>query len=109
MRIAVIGSRNLQLAIDRFIPDETTEIISGGARGIDTCAYMYAKKHHIPFYVFPPMYEMYGKAAPLIRDKQIVQNCDMVIAIWDGVSKGTKFTIDYARKMNKRLKLYILH
>ena len=44
MKIAIVGSRNLTVnALDNFLPPDTTEIVSGGARGIDTCAENYAR------------------------------------------------------------------
>ena len=39
MKVAVIGSRNLVVQdLEKYLPEETTEIVSGGAKGIDTCA-----------------------------------------------------------------------
>ena len=54
---------------------------------------------------FLPEYDKYGRQAPLIRNKLIVENCDCLIAFWDGVSRGTKYTIDYATKMGKPVKI----
>lgn len=107
MKIAIIGSRNLQIEIDNYIPKNATEIITGGARGIDTLAYRYAKKNNIPCRIYPPMYEFYGRAAPIVRNKQIVEQSDLVLAFWDGVSSGTKFTINYAKKINKKVEVYL--
>lgn len=107
MKIAIIGSRNLQISIDSYISKDVTEIITGGARGIDTLAYKYAKKNNIPCKIYPPMYEFYGKAAPIVRNKQIVEHSDLVLAFWDGVSPGTKFTIDYAKKINKKVEVHL--
>ena len=109
MKIAIIGSRNLQIEIDNYIPKGATEIITGGARGIDTLAYRYAQKHNIPCRIYPPIYEIYGRSAPIIRNKQIVENSDIVIAFWDGVSRGTKFTIDYAKKTNKKVEVHLFN
>ena len=50
MKIAIIGSRNLIVNdLERYLPKHTTEIVSGGAMGIDTCAEKYAKENNIPF------------------------------------------------------------
>ena len=108
MKIAIVGSRNLNVDISKYIPDGTTEIISGGAKGIDTLAEKYADEHNMPKLIIKPEYEKYGKVAPLKRNKTIVENADMVIAIWDGNSNGTKFAIDYAKKIGKTLELYIV-
>mgnify|MGYP002230952282 CR=1 FL=1 len=46
--VAVIGSRNLYVdPLEKYLPEDVTEIVSGGAKGIDTCARKYAIEHHI--------------------------------------------------------------
>lgn len=102
MKIAIIGSRNLHIGnIERYLPSDCTEIVSGGAKGIDTCAEQYAREHHIPFTLFLPEYEKFGRAAPIKRNKQIVDYADMILAFWDGCSHGTRFVIQYCKKTKK--------
>ena len=108
MRVAIIGSRNLQVKIEKFLPENISLIVSGGAKGIDTLAEEYANENSIAKKIFLPDYKKYGKSAPLIRNKLIVDNSDIVIAFWDGVSRGTKFTIDYAKKQSKKVTVYKL-
>ena len=108
MKVAIIGSRNLTVDIANYIPNGTTKIISGGAKGIDRLAEKYADENNIPKLIIKPEYEKYGKSAPLRRNKTIVENADIVIAIWDGKSNGTKFTIEYAKKIRKTSEIYIL-
>lgn len=109
MRIAVIGSRNIiNLELKNFLPKNITLLITGGAKGIDTLAENYSDKNKIPKLIFLPDYDKYGKSAPLIRNKLIVENADEVIAIWDGVSRGTKFSIDYAKLIGKPVKVFIV-
>lgn len=109
MKTAIIGSRDItDLAIE--LPFRPTEIISGGAKGVDTLAEIFAKKNNIPIRVFRPDYSKGNyKAAPLIRNRLIVDNCDVLVAYWDGESKGTKFTIDYAKKQGKNVIVNILN
>ena len=108
MKVAIIGSRNLiNVEISKYIPENVTEIISGGAIGIDTLAEEVADKRRISKWIIRPEYDKYGKKAPLIRNKEIVKRAELVIAFWDGKSRGTKFTIDYAKKLNKEVKIYI--
>ena len=72
MKIAVIGSRSILTAdLDTYISDDD-EIVSGGAVGIDSCAAEYAEKNGISLKVFIPEYEKYGRGAPIVRNKQIV-------------------------------------
>lgn len=79
--------------------------VSGGARGADTYAREFAQKNNLPLQEFLPEYDKYGKRAPLTRNKLIVEACDCLIAFWDGQSRGTKFTIDYAVQMGKPVKV----
>ena len=46
------------------------------------------------------------KLAPLERNKLIVDNCDCLLALWDGASRGTKYTIDLAVRKGKPVKIY---
>ena len=99
MKIAVIGSRNLVVRdLERYLPPETTEIVSGGARGIDACAREYALSHGLKLTEFLPEYNRYGKGAPLRRNLQIIDYADAVIAFWDGQSRGTKYVIEQCRQ-----------
>ncbi len=109
MKVAIIGSRSIEnLDISGYVPPDTKLIISGGAVGVDTIAERYADKKGIKKLILYPNYELYGKSAPLIRDKLIVDNADLVIAFWDGVSKGTQFTISYAKRRNIPCQIYMV-
>ena len=105
IKVAVIGSRTITcFDLSPYIPENCGLIISGGAKGIDTLAEQYAKEHNIETLVIRPDYEKYGRAAPIRRNDIIVDHADMVLAIWDGVSRGTKYVIDYATNHNKVVK-----
>ena len=106
MKLAIICSRTCP-PIDieaclKYIPDT---IVPGGAKGADTYAREFAKKKGLKLIEFFPNYDKYGQRAPLERNKLIVDECDCVLAFWDGESHGTKFTIDYAREQNKPVKI----
>lgn len=101
MKVAVVGSRGLKINdLGKYIPDEVTEIISGGAKGVDTSAKEYALSHGIKLTEFLPEYERYGRSAPLKRNIQIIETADVVLAFWDGSSRGTKYVIDNCNKRN---------
>ena len=109
MKTAIIGSRGLTVKnLEKYLPPETTEIISGGAQGIDTCAREYAIAHNIKLTEFLPEYEKYGKNAPLKRNITIIENADVVLAFWDGKSRGTKFVIEKCRELGKEIKVEII-
>jgi len=108
MKLAIIGSRTcppIEIeALLKYIPDT---IVSGGARGADTLARGLAQKHNLQLLEFLPEYDKYPpKIAPLKRNEQIVDACDCLLALWDGTSRGTKFTIDLAVKKGKPVKIY---
>lgn len=99
MRVAIIGSRGLKVDnLEKYLPKEVTEIISGGARGIDTSAREYAVSHGLKLTEFLPEYSLYGRAAPIKRNISIIENSDYVLAFWDGKSHGTKSVIEACKK-----------
>ena len=108
MKVAVIGSRTIKIInMEKYLPEDVTEIISGGAKGVDTSARNYALKNNIKLAEILPDYDKYGKVAPLKRNDIIVDISDLVIAFWDGKSRGTKYVIDYCNKNHKELRVYI--
>ena len=108
MKIAIICSRVLTVSnLEKYLPKETTEIVSGGAVCIDTCAKEYAIKNNIKLIECLPEYEKYGRSAPLRRNLSIIDYADCVIAFWDGRSHGTKFVIDNCKKKNKKVRVLI--
>ena len=107
MKIAVVGSKGLKVNdLGRYLPSGVTEIVSGGARGIDTCAREYAEKNRIKLTEFLPQYEKYGRSAPVNRNVQISDDADVVLALRDGKSKGTKYVIEQCKKQNKEIKIF---
>ena len=110
MKVAVIGSRGIeQVDLAKYLPSDTSCIVSGGAKGVDTIAAEYAKSHGIELKEFLPDYTKYpGRIAPLKRNDLIIAECDIVLAFWDGASHGTKYTIDRARKAGKPVKVFVL-
>ena len=85
---------------------DITEIIEGGAYGVDSLAGLYAVSHGIKHTTVPPKYNIYGNRAPLIRNAVMVDMCDKGIAIWDGESTGTAHTIHLLELDNKLLKVF---
>lgn len=109
MKIAIIGSRDLFVDdFDSFLPSGVTEIISGGARGIDSCAREYATRRGITLREFRPDYARYGRGATHVRNREIVDRADCVVAFWDGQSRGTASTIRYAEKCGKPVVCWVM-
>ena len=95
MKVAIVGSRSFNFEIPQScIPKGTTQIISGGAIGTDRMARRFAVEHGIKIVEILPEYNLYGRCAPLKRNDIIVKLADLVIAFWDGKSRGTKYVIE---------------
>lgn len=108
MKVAVIGSRTLTVKdLGKYLPQDVEEIVSGGAKGIDSCAREYATANGIKLTEFLPEYNKYGNSAPLKRNLQIIDYADCVIAFWDGISRGTKHVIDSCEKRNKKVTIFL--
>lgn len=109
MKVAVVGSRSftdyelLRKTLDSL--PEINLIISGGANGADKLAEMYALEKGIKTTIYVPEWNKLGRSAGIVRNKIIVESSDMVIAFWDGVSPGTKNSIERATKAKKMLKV----
>ena len=112
MKIAVVGSRSLdnyQLVKSILEQYTFTQIISGGAKGVDTLAIEYAADEHLPLKKFPADWSR-GKQAGFIRNGEMAkyaneecQKCKkshgQLIAVWDGQSTGTESMIKIAREL----------
>ena len=107
MRIAIVGSRSITTPdLSKYIPDGA-EIVSGGAKGVDTAAAEFAAKNGLKLTVFLPQYERYGRAAPILRNKEIVDYADKLLIFWGGSSKGTLSVIEYAKKTKKSYEIIL--
>lgn len=103
MKTAVIGSRSFsdyKTLCETLDEMDITCIVSGGARGADSLSELYAKEKGIKTKIFYPDWGKHGKAAGPIRNNDIIKNSEQVVAFWDGVSRGTKYSIDLAKKLN---------
>lgn len=113
MNISIIGSRSFNdallfnKAVNEIIEsiNEPVTIISGGAKGADSLAATYAKQNNLPLLEYKPDWKKYGRGAGPVRNAQIISDADLIIAFWDGVSKGTLDAINKAKKMNKLVHL----
>lgn len=114
MKIIIAGGRDfkdyflLEKECDRIIgnyPDMIT-IVSGAARGADSLGEQYALFNNYFIERYPADWDRYGKAAGYRRNEQMAQNADVLIAFWDGQSKGTKHMIDLAKTYE--LKVFVI-
>ena len=107
MKIAIVGSRDVTVTNLEEYVSEGDVIVSGGAKGVDTCAAQYARAHGLELVEFLPQYERYGRGAPIKRNREIVDYSDKVIVFWNGTSKGAESVIKYAEKVGKPCEIVI--
>lgn len=104
-RVAIIGSRKFpQLkAVEAFVDGlpAGTVVISGGAVGVDLTAEIAAKTRGLEVISFPAQWGLHGRRAGFIRNQLIVNEADIIVAFWDGKSKGTSHTVSLAKKAKK--------
>lgn len=112
-KIAIIGSRTfsdynfMQIKVDSLLfENEIPTIISGGAVGADAAAVRYARSRGFPYVEFPARWREHGRSAGFIRNRHIIDAADYVLAFWDGVSRGTKHSIDLAKMLKKNLAVF---
>ena len=115
--VAIIGSRKFSplKEVENYVRQLYSNslghqqylVISGGARGVDKEAEKHAKEWGLFHKCYLPDWTKYGKKAGFIRNEEIIKNCDVVTAFWDGESKGTKHSIDLAMKYKKKINIFI--
>jgi hypothetical protein len=119
LKVAVVGSRNYKLLGNvretlRIVQEECEaisvrlEVISGGAKGVDRWAKKVCDELGIFIVEFKPDYDAYGgKKAPLVRNERIAMESDLMIAFYDGESRGTKHVMGRMRSMQKRVLMVV--
>ncbi len=111
MKILVTGSRdwaNRKAIFTVLQGYGATSVAHGGARGADTLAGLAAQELGIPCRVYPADWNKHGRAAGIIRNTEMLEQekPDLVVAFWDGTSRGTKHMIDAARRAGYRVLVY---
>ena len=108
MRTIIAGSRTCfdygaLLKAVQYCGWQPTEIISGMARGVDALGVRYAVESNLPLHKFPAEWDIYGKSAGFVRNKEMAEAAEALIALWDGYSRGTSNMIDIARDRGLRI------
>jgi hypothetical protein len=88
---------------------EISEVVSGGARGIDQLGERWARDSGVPIKTFEPNWDKFGRSAGMIRNVEMARYADALIAIWDGKSRGTRHMIEQAKKYGLRLFISTTH
>ena len=109
MKTIIAGSRTIfdfkilkagLKVFEEFQPEPISEVVCGTAIGVDTLGKTWARAQGIPVKKFPAEWERYGKRAGYLRNAQMAEYADALLAIWDGNSKGTKHMIGLAEEKN---------
>lgn len=88
--------------------DEITEVISGGARGADMHGESWAVWRGLPVRRILPDWDMHGRAAGPMRNAEMAEIADALIAVWDGQSRGTSSMLREAKNRGLRLSLFCI-
>lgn len=111
INLAIIGSRNYNNYIQaeeqiiKILKENNlniSKIISGGAIGTDKLAEKFAEVYNLPIEIIKPDWSK-GKSGGVIRNTEIINKSDYIIAFWDGLSRGTLDSINKSKKNNKKL------
>lgn len=111
-KIIIAGGRDftdwdyLVDSINSTGPPIPFEIVSGGARGADSLGELYGTENGYPIKMFPADWKTYGYSAGPIRNEEMANYADGLIAFWDGVSKGTAHMIKIAKAKNLEVKVF---
>ena len=108
--ICINGSRRVNsIDLDRFIDASAIGcVVTGGAAGVDTLAEHWAKRHNLEWVCYLPQWDIYGKRAGMLRNKDMIDFADALISFWDGKSPGTKQAIEYARSIGRPYQVHLV-
>lgn len=106
MKLIIAGSRSVvdyNVVKKAYLESglKATEIVSGGARGVDKLGEAVAKELGIPIKVFPARWDEFGKSAGYKRNVEMGNYANAALVIWDGSSKGSKHMIDTMKMLAK--------
>ena len=107
--VAVVGSRSvgccpaLLARLDAlWAAGELSQVVSGGAKGVDRLAACWARANGADLVELRPDYATHGAGAPHVRNAEIVKRAGLVLVVWDGVSRGTLSAARTAARLGRR-------
>ena len=114
-RVVVAGCRDyvnyyeakefIESCIKQIKKEHTLIFVSGGCRGADALGERFAKENGYSIEKYPADWENLGKAAGPIRNRKMAEIGDYIICFWDGKSRGTKSMIEFAKELNKPIRI----
>ena len=112
MRVAIVGSRHFSdpARVSDYVKalPPRASIITGSASGVDAEATKAAREKGIPVQVMPASFDELADATKsAARNQRLVESCDVLVAFWDGSSKGTRTTVERALDSGKEVHVFI--
>ena len=113
MRVAIVGSRHFSdlSRVGEYVKSlpPRASIITGSASGVDASATKAAREKGIPVQVMPASFdEMADASKSAARNQRLVDSCDVLVAFWDGSSKGTRTTVERALDSGKEVHVFVM-
>jgi hypothetical protein len=116
LKLIIAGSRNfynyilLESTLAKLLSKyddlpKQIEVVSGHALGADRLGEIWAERHAIKVTTFPANWQLHGKRAGYLRNIEMAEYADALVAFWDGMSKGTKHMIDIAKSKNLQVRV----
>jgi len=112
VRVAIVGSRHFADS-DRVTDyvkglPASSSIITGSASGVDAAATKAARARGLPVQVLPASFdEVADPSKSAARNQRLVDACDVLVAFWDGASKGTRTTVERALDAGKEVHVFV--
>jgi hypothetical protein len=104
------AKRMIETLLDKYINAENHTLVAGGARGADDIALKWALANETTITVVPARWSKFGRGAGLTRNENMLleHGVNLVIAFWNGRSKGTKHMIEFADRRGVRTMVFKL-
>ena len=111
MNIAFSGCRNftdyefVESKLNIILKNNNFKILVGDSKGVDSLIIRYAREYNFEYAIFKANWDQNGKSAGPIRNREMIQQADGLIAFWNNYSKGTKNAIEEATKKKIKIKI----
>lgn len=105
MVLGIVGNKNYNIDFSKYITSNINKIICGNTSEIDQAVILFADSLKIPCTIIESDYKRNRKGAILLRNREIVDTSDCLLAFWDGKAKYVRFAIEYSMKSCKNMQI----
>lgn len=111
MRIGIVGSRHYSRLdrVEQYVAGlpSGSRVVTGSASGVDAAATRAARSKEIPVQTVPASFdEGRDPVQAEARNRRLIENCDVLVAFWDGASQGTRMTVERALDAGKEVHVF---